>query len=334
MEYKDDIYGRSQINEPVLIDLMQSQAMQRLHGVLQHGVSALIGITDPITRFQHSVGAMLIVRRLQGSLKEQIAALLHDVSHTAFSHVIDHVLHNPESQSYHDEMKAQYMVDTDLPEILAAHGYDWTEFIDEEQYPILEQPSPRLCADRIDYTLRDTVGLGLATLAENQRVVDALVVANGRIAINDLDIARWFAKTYIQADDKSWSNFFEVGIYELAAQAIRTGLKVGAITQADFWSTDAPLWQKLHDYPHPQLQAELALVVPETKIIWDEDNPDFWVNTKIRTIDPDVLVGGELRPLTALDSTFAEFKAAYLERKQRRWPMRVEHPAKNGNLRL
>ncbi len=35
---------------------------------------------------------MMLVNRLGGSLEEQIAALLHDVSHTAFSHVIDYVL--------------------------------------------------------------------------------------------------------------------------------------------------------------------------------------------------------------------------------------------------
>jgi len=58
----------------------------------------LIGVTNPTTRFDHSVGVMLLIRKLgAGSspasalLKEQVAALLHDVSHTAFSHVIDYV---------------------------------------------------------------------------------------------------------------------------------------------------------------------------------------------------------------------------------------------------
>jgi HD superfamily phosphohydrolase len=79
--------------------------VQRLHGVLQHGITGLIGLTQPITRYEHSVGAMLLVRQLGGSLREQIAALLHDVSHTAFSHVIDYVLNDHDGQSYHDEMK-------------------------------------------------------------------------------------------------------------------------------------------------------------------------------------------------------------------------------------
>lgn len=85
MDYQDDVYGTILIEEPVLLDLLESAALRRLRGVLQHGISALIGITQPVTRFEHSVGAMLLVRRLGGKLPEQIAALLHDVSHTAFT---------------------------------------------------------------------------------------------------------------------------------------------------------------------------------------------------------------------------------------------------------
>ena len=85
MPYTDPIYGTVDIPEPVLLDLMQTQAVHRLHGVLQHGVSALVGVTVPTSRFEHSMGVMLLVRRLGASLEEQIAALLHDVSHTALA---------------------------------------------------------------------------------------------------------------------------------------------------------------------------------------------------------------------------------------------------------
>ena len=37
---------------------------------------------------------MLLIKKLGGSVEEQIAGLLHDVSHTAFSHVIDYVFDN------------------------------------------------------------------------------------------------------------------------------------------------------------------------------------------------------------------------------------------------
>lgn len=323
MEYYDSIYGTIQIEEPVLQALMDSAAMRRLQGVLQHGISGLIGITDPTTRFQHSVGTMLLVRRLGGSVKEQIAALLHDVSHTAFSHVIDYVLDDHDGQSYHDEVKEAYVARTDLPQILAVHGYDWTEFLHEEQFSLLEQPSPRLCADRIDYFLRDGESLGLVTPAEIAMVLDQLVVENGRIGVGDLETARWLGETYMQADDQSWANFFEVGIYELTARAIRYGLAIGAMSEADFWGQDEAVWAKLQAYDDETLQAKLALVSPQTEIVWDEANPTFTVSTKLRTIDPDVLVDGELRPLSTLDLAFAARRRDYLSRKAGKWPMRV-----------
>ena len=55
------------IEEFALLDLMQAQALQRLHGALQHGITALIGITQPVTRFDHSMGVTLLVQRLGGS---------------------------------------------------------------------------------------------------------------------------------------------------------------------------------------------------------------------------------------------------------------------------
>lgn len=323
MQNDDPIYGDVTIDEPVLQALIQSSAVQRLNDVLQHGVTGLIGVTTPITRFEHSLGVMLLVRRLGGPLREQIAALLHDVSHTAFSHVIDYVLDGHDEQSYHDEMKEAYMATTDLPDILARFGYNWLDFVDEEAFPLLEQPSPRLCADRIDYFLRDAVGLGLADQSDIDRAVAHLVVRNGRIALNDLAVAQWFGNTFMQADDASWANFREVGLYELTARAIRRGLEIGTIIQDDFWLTDEALWQKLHAADDAQLQALLSQVSLDTEFVWDEANPTFSVSTKLRAIDPDVWYEQMLRPLSTLDPDFAARREAYLNRKQGMWPMRV-----------
>jgi len=323
MQINDPFYGTFEIHEPVLVDLLHAQAVQRLHGVLQHGITGLIGLTQPITRYEHSVGAMLLVRQLGGSLHEQIAALLHDVSHTAFSHVIDYVLNDHDGQSYHEEMKETVVAATDLPGILARHTYDWTDLMDETAFPLLEQPSPRLCADRIDYFLRDCIGLGLASQAEVDRAVADLVVGNGRIALKTPDVARWFGLTFMQADDASWANFREVGLYELTAQAIRRGLALGLIVPDDFWLTDMVLWQKLHEADDPNLQALLAQVSLSTQFVWDEVNPTFRVSTKLRAVDPDVWQDGVLRPLSTLDPVFATRREAYLSRKQGVWPMRV-----------
>ena len=323
MIYDDPIYGSVVIDEPVILALLKTAALQRIAGVLQHGITGLIGITDQTTRLDHSIGAMILVKRAGASVEEQAAALLHDVSHTAFSHVIDYVFDSHDSQSYHDEKKEEFVAATEIPAVLTRFGYEWRGVLNEENYALLEQPSPRLCADRLDYFLRDSVPLGLATTADVDRVLADLVVVNGRFSTKSIPIAQWLGYTFIKADDKSWANFNEVGLYELTARAIKTGFRVGAISQDDIWGTDVPLWEKLHAHPDPDLQAQLALITPTTTFVWDEENPTFLVSTKLRAIDPDVLVDGELRPLSTLDPDFARHRQAYLTRKTGKWPMRV-----------
>lgn len=326
MEYHDPVYGSIRIDEPILIDLIESAAVQRLRGVLQHGISGLIGVTAPITRFEHSMGVMVLVRSLGASLSEQIAALLHDISHTAFSHVIDYVYDGHDSQAFHDEKKEEYIAGTHLPALLADHGYEWRRFLDEEHFPLLEQPAPRLCADRLDYFLRDSRPLGLASDDDIQMAVDNLVVADGRIAVAGMEAARWLGDTFIAADEASWANFREVGLYELTARALRRALRIGAINESDFWLTDQPVWERLHTCEDSMLQAQLALISPRTQFVWDEERPTFRVSTKLRAIDPDVLIDGQMRPLSTLDPLFEEHRAAYLARKAGKWPMRVVPP--------
>ncbi len=324
MDYLDPVYGAVTITEPVLLALIESEAMERLKGVLQHGITGLLGITTPVTRFDHSVGVMLLVRRLGAPLEEQIAALLHDVSHTAFSHVIDYVFDNHDAQSYHDEQKERYIAGTGLPALLRRYGYDWRRFLDENAYPLLEQPAPRLCADRLDYFFRDSLDLRLATPTAIAAALDELAVHDGRIMCAGVGAARWLAETYLAADEASWANFREVGLYELAAQAIRRALASGILAEDELWGEDVATWARLQQADDEELHRLLALVSPATRFVWDAEQPTFRVSTKLRTIDPDVLLaGGGSAPLSALDAGYARRRVAYLEQNSGLWPMRV-----------
>lgn len=323
MQYDDAIYGTVEISEPVLLELMQSRAMQRLAGVSQHGITALLGITPPFSRFDHSVGVMLLVRRLGASIEEQIAALLHDVSHTAFSHVIDFVFDDHSGQSYHEEKKEPFIATSDIPDILDRHGWDWREFLDETGFALLEQASPALCADRLDYFLRDLEFLGLASGKEIGAAVGSLTVEGGKITVTSPDAARWMAYTFIEADRASWSSFREVGLYQLTAEAIKAAIKFGFIVEADLWGTDKVLWNKLCSANHPDVKGLIDNITPGTRFTWDAEHPAFSVATKVRSIDPPVVSGKAVTPLSGLDPVFGRYREDYLAGKQGLWPMGI-----------
>lgn len=325
MQYDDSLYGKVQITEGLLLELISSDAMQRLKGISQHGITALLGITPPFTRFDHSIGAMLLVRRLGASIEEQVAALLHDVSHTAFSHVIDFVFDDHSGQSYHEERMEEIVANSDIPAILQRHGMDWHEFLDETKFPLLEQPLPALCADRLDYFFRDLEFLKLANGAEIQAALAFLEVMDGRIVVSNPDAARWLAYTFIEADRASWSSFREVGLYQLTAEAIKIASQSGLIVGADLWGSDDALWEKLRSADHPAVSDLVKLITPGTRFTWDEERPIFRVTTKVRSIDPPIADGKSAVPLSALDPVYRQYRNEYLASKGGQWPMGVVH---------
>ena len=195
--------------------------------------------------------------------------------------------------------------------------------MDEENFSLLEQDLPHLCADRLDYFLRDARDLGLATDLEVAAALEHLCVYHGEIVTNDLNSARWLGYTFIAADKASWANFREVGLYELAAHAIRRGLEIGVLDDADIWGTDQPAWEKLQASSDPQLQYHLQRVHADTRFERDVKNPEFRVSTKLRSIDPDVHVNGSVQPLSSLDLEFAAHRTEYLAKNSGKWPMQV-----------
>ena len=112
-------------------------------------------------------------------------------------------------------------------------------------------------------------------------------------------------------------------IQHQAARAIRIALDKEILVEADIWGTDEPAWSKLKTAEDPELQALIGLIRPETQFVWDEDNPDFRISTKLRTIDPDVLIGGTFQPLSTLDAAYGRRRMAYLNAHSGLWPMRI-----------
>ena len=63
MEINDPIYGKTDITEPVILELLDSPAMLRLKGVDQNSVG---GIAEKpwgkFTRFDHCLGVMFLIK--------------------------------------------------------------------------------------------------------------------------------------------------------------------------------------------------------------------------------------------------------------------------------
>ena len=115
MEIRDVIYGTFEIEEQVLVDLINSKPVQRLKTIEQQGLPEEYDIFPGYKRYEHSVGVMLLLKKLKASIEEQITGLLHDVSHTAFSHVVDWVMGDRVKEDFQDKVHQDIISNSEIP---------------------------------------------------------------------------------------------------------------------------------------------------------------------------------------------------------------------------
>ncbi|MGG0720862.1 HD domain-containing protein [Bacillus mycoides] len=293
MIISDVIYGEFEVDK-VLEELILSKHVQRLKGVHQAGASYLMKEKWNVTRFDHSVGAMLLIKKLGGSVEEQIAGLLHDVSHTAFSHVIDYVFDN-ENESYHEEIFSAVVKNSEIPAILSKHGYNYEDILlDDSKWTLLERSAPELCADRVDYTLRDMYTYGYISLEEAQNFLDDLIEVNGRMVLQNIEIAEWFTKTYY----KEVIDFFmkPLNIYgnDMLSKTLKLALHKKIIHPDDFLLEDHELISKLQLCKDQEVDALLRKVHPSIEVKEDRNEYDLHQKNKVRLIDPPLLREGKI----------------------------------------
>ena len=323
----DPIYGDVTFTEPLLIELYYSRAVQRLKDIYQGGITAFIKPTRATTRLEHSVGVAALLRRLGADVVEQAAGLIHDVPHTAFSHVIDFVFPNRE-HVYHEEHSDAVLVNSDLPAIFERYGLDWRYVSEAENFALLEQPLPALCADRLDYFLRDgVVDVGTFSAADARALLAHLRVWDGQIVVDDLDAARWLGAQFIRLDDVCWCSVQEVGWYAVMARALRAAMEHDVIAETDFEGTDRVLFEHIRAAAVPEVQRWLALLRPDVDFARmtasDAAASDLTALPKVRTVDPPVLSEGRVVPLSRLDAAFAQYREAYIARKQGVWQLQI-----------
>lgn len=297
----DYIYGEFEL-EDVLIELINCDAVQRLKYIHQVGATYLIKEELNVNRLEHSIGVMLLIRMLGGSLKEQIAGLLHDISHTAFSHVIDFVFDNSD-EDYHELIFDEVVINSKIPYILNKYGYDFKEILEnEEKWTILEKKAPKLCADRVDYTLRDMYKYGFTNKNEINEFLKNIQVVNGEIVTNDIESARWFLELYYTEVIDFFMNPINGYSYDKLSKAIKIAIDENELNLKDILKTDNEVIDILNRSENNKIKSLMKSLNKNVKLRINEDKYDIFIKGKTRLIDPGVGIRGKVYSLSELDN--------------------------------
>jgi hypothetical protein len=329
MIYNDSVYGKVNIEEKIIIELMNSKAMQRLKHVSQGGPLIFLPPDhtwnkSKTTRFDHSMGVYILLKKFDASLEEQIAGLLHDISHTVFSHSLDFLFNRNTEHDYHEKFKEEIILNSEIPSILEKNEINVKEVLDEKEFGLLERKLPDLCADRIDYFFRD-FKLYTVSKKEFKIMFDALDVFNNEIIFKDKNAARIFAEKYIQANKLFWCNALQSTVFKLVSDVVKLGLSKNILTKDDLFSTDEIVYKKLKNSGDNEIKKILDLLF-NIEVIEDENDYDLHLKTKVRFTDPKIKINEKIIRLSKLDKSYEKIMNGFVQKASKGFFIKIIKP--------
>ena len=301
---------------PIFIDpYLASKSMQRLKGVdmncgLQFTSHPGFSSYSSYSRYEHSVGVACIIWYFTHDKKQTLAGLFHDISTRAFSHVIDFVRKDYLVQESTEDNTRQFILqDTVIMNQLLCDGISVDEVSDYHVYPIADNDSPRLSADRLEYTLGNLLNYRKCTIEEIEKYYKDLTVGvseDGKqeIMFQNPDIAEEFAFGALSCGMIYSCDFDRYGMEKLA-EILRKGLKDKTIMESDLYLSEVEVVNKLS-------HSDLRNTWDEYTRLYDvvkDTSGDIMVNAKKRYIDPYVCKHGRVTTSsTAFKNAVNEFK--------------------------
>jgi len=203
MIIKDPIYRFIKVPE-LCENFINTFEFQRLRQIKQLGLVFYVYPSCCHTRFEHSLGVMHMAGRVIDILCNyvditprekdlvQLAGLLHDVGHVAFSHLIDYIMEENNLSSRHEDRSVWIMrrINARL-NLLTPREEKMIEKmikgdLSEEKKPFLfevvNNQTFGLDVDRLDYIQRDLYHTGLPGF-QPEYLIECIRIKNNRLAL-------------------------------------------------------------------------------------------------------------------------------------------------------
>jgi len=316
----ETIVGAIEVTEPVLIELLQHPIMSRLKEIDQHGAPTYFASRPTFSRYEHSLGVFALLH-LQGcSLAEQIAGLLHDASHTTYSHTADHLFKTGNQVAYQDRIHGWFLQKMGIDLLLQRYDIALDEVLpDNPAHTALKQKHPRLCADRIEYILHTGLAFGRISADELASITSALHFENGSWFLTGKKEARMMADLSVHFSKNNWSSDENLAWHYWLCQALQQAIAREIVSFDDLhFGTDKEVLHALESSDDKHIKEMLTKCrAPEQHFVSVKESSSYDLidYPKCRGVDPLVREKGsqELVPLSQLDS---EYKTVLAKTKQ------------------
>ncbi|MCL2124511.1 MAG: hypothetical protein FWH33_00795 [Oscillospiraceae bacterium] len=312
--------------QKIINELINTPEMQRLGDVGMHcgceytSLPAYRHERYRYSRLIHSIGVSRIVFSFTNSIIQAVAGLLHDIATPVFAHAIDFMNNDHEAQASTEHGTLRHILGSaHIMQVLSDRGIDPDVVSNYHIYPIADNDTPMLSADRLEYTLGNGYLLNGYELDQVKRMYDDLIVAENEHGAQELcfqsfDIARDFAEMALRNSRLYVSDEDRFAMQKLA-EIIREAIKSGILDHGDLQTTESEVVSKLKSNRKSneawEAYRNIASVSTSPAALCDR----YCVNvpSKKRYIDPLVATASGVKRISKIDAEIKGSIASFLD---------------------
>lgn len=198
-----------------LYDYINTSEMQRINGtsiVCGTDWSKLYNNKFYYTNLQHSIGVALIIWHFTKDKKQTLAGLFHDIATPAFKHCIDFMNGDYKNQESTEELTEDIIRNSkEIVSLLKRDNISIDEVRDYHIYPIADNDTPKLSADRLEYTFMNGIFFeevwNLETIKKIYDNIEILINEEGieELGFKSIEIAEKF----VNCASKIWPKWID-----------------------------------------------------------------------------------------------------------------------------
>lgn len=235
------------------------------------------------------------------------------------------------ADAHQDDIHEWFLEQSSIRPILEKYGvtiYDVHH--KREDFPVLEQPLPDICTDRLDYNLQGAYYERMIDQGDVDMILSHLHMQNGQWFFDDIRAASLFAINSVFMSRNIWGGSVNGILNYLLGCMLRHACDQNIITIYDIhFGCDTQVWNTLCASKDPYVATCLDLLRRyQSVFFYDDEEYTVWICAKFRGIDPYVLYDGVRQPLSACDASFARVFYATKNEFVRGWPLRCVHKEK------
>ena len=249
---------------------------------------------DNYNSLDHSIAVALIIWNFTHDKKETLSGLFHDIATPAFKHCVDFLNGDYMNQESTEELTKKLIEESDdIMRLLKRDNIKIEEVCDYHIYPIADNDTPMLSADRLEYSLsNDLIVFKTATLEDIKEIYNDIETQINEDGIVELGfktkkIARKFVKntsrlSIAYRDDKT--RFFMQAIADILKKMSIDGI----ITKKDLYELKEK--EVIDIIKNSKYKDVYNILINATRVNISKEKPiDIYYvkhGAKIRYIDP------------------------------------------------